>query len=240
MKKAYPIRLDYYQYCVETWIEIFKQIDFLKVETVVDLCLGWAPKIELALLKTGFKGKLYAVDKSQDNLKAFLSLIDPFEKQYQIILKQANILEKNNLFKNKADIIVANHIIDDLILNYYLKEKNIKEDDLFFNIDLLKKSWLEISKNEIVLNKVCNQLTDFIVKIVNPKGSIIISQYPGYQEKLYGLDEAYIISKKLLKKLKHDLLFKHGFQENKSFIEKSFYKSSFPYFNKENVICLSR
>ncbi len=199
MIKPIPIRLDYYQYCVETWSGIFKQIDFSKIDTIIDLCLGWAPKIELALLKTDFKGKLFAVDKSQNNLDIFSSILEPFNKNYQAILKKIDILEDNHFFRNQANVVLANHIIDDIILDFYIKAKGINDNNIFSDINFLKQTWVEIlQKNSTIVN-VFDLFKKTIVNITKKDSKVIITQYIGYQEKLYGLEKANSYCKVFLK-----------------------------------------
>lgn len=237
MIQKIPIRFDYYQYAIETWVEIFKEFEFKDVKNITDLCMGWAPKVELALIKTNFEGRLIAIDNSKKNMKILLNLINQFNFKYSIKTKCLNIL---NPVKNiKTDILVANHIIDDLFLYLFLGNEK-KVYDLFSQPENLKKIWLKIINDKNIYQKIYDGLREFILNTLVDSGLLIIAQYTGYQEKLYNLEFASNFCKKFLQKLNDDLINNYRFISIEKPLTSAFNNFQDPYFMKDEVFILKR
>jgi len=236
MIKTIPIRLDYYQSATETWRKILGKLNFRKLKTVIDLCPGWSPKLELALLETDFSGILYAVDKSKDNLNILKSLIGPFPKKFIVRYMHADILNLSKVFTNlSADLILANHIVDDMLLDNHLKG-NRSNIELFENPVLLRKTWLEISD----FTGIKDGLKRILASKLNPGGYLLLAQYLGYQENLYKLWGAYKKCKGVVDSLKTDLLKTGEFVEEKGIITSAFLEIKNPYFPKDDILCLRK
>lgn len=237
MIQKIPIRFDYYQYAIETWAEIFKEIDFGNIKTIIDLCMGWAPKIELALTKTNFTGKLLAIDNSKGNMKILLSLVNQFELKYSIKTKHLDILKPVKGIK--TDILVANHIIDDLFLYLYLgtEEKVYK---LFSQPQNLENTWMKITADKTICKKIYDGFKDFILKKIVDDGLLIIAQYAGYQERLYNLDFASKFCKDFLQNLTTDLTNNYGFIRLEQSIIRSFKYLKNPYFQMNEIYILKK
>jgi hypothetical protein len=240
MIKTIPIRLDYYQYCVETWEKIFEQLDFQKIKTIIDFCPGWSPKLGLALLKTNFSGILYAIDESHENLNLFKSLIDPFPKKFCIKYISADIMNPGNKFQNlSADLILANHIIDDMALGHFLKGKNSKIE-LFENAVFMKQTWLEILKKKNNFRMIASKLRNTFTKLLNPNGYLLIAQYMGYQESLYGLEKVYTRCSSVIENIKKDFYRTKEFAEKEEILTSAFLKIKNPYFPKKDIFCFKK
>lgn len=241
MIKNIPIRIDYYQYCTETWEAIFKEIDFSHINSIIDLCLGWSPKLELALIKTGFEGSVIVVDKSEINLEYFNLLLEPFSKKFKVTPVCLDILNMRQLDKKKlkGDLILANHIIDDLILNYFLKEPD-KEKDVFENMELMRQTWDKILSQNGLIEEVYSKFKEVLLTITKKDSCVLIAQYPGYQENLYGLNKAYEVCFELLIKLKKDLIRSKLYNDEEKTITPAFAKLKNPYFPERNIICIKR
>jgi len=240
MIKTIPIRLDYYQYATETWRKILDKLNFRNLKTVFDLCPGWSPKLELALLETDFSGILYAVDKSKDNLNILKNLIEPFPKKFIVKYIQADILNLSKAFSDlSADLILANHIVDDMLLDNYLKG-NHSNIELFENPVLLKKTWHKILNQDNNFTQIKERLKEILASRLNPGGYLLLAQYLGYQENLYKLREAYRKCKGLVGNLKTDLLKTGEFVEEKEIITSAFLEIKNPYFPKDDILCLKK
>lgn len=238
MKKHVPIRFDYYQYCVETWIEIFRQLDFKNIHTIIDLCMGWSPKIELALLQTKFEGTLYVVDKSKENLLLFSHLIEPFEKKYKIAHKTLDICNANASVL-QGDLLIGNHVIDDIFLDRYITKNGLTHLNLYESPGTQKKTWDSIIVDELFIQETHNAFLHFILSSVREKGCVILAQYPGYEEKLYDLSQGYRFTKYLLQRLRKELV-EIGFNDLTSTISKKLDFMDSPYFSSREIIYLQR
>jgi hypothetical protein len=234
-----PIRLDYYQYAIETWQKIFGEIDFSKINSIVDLCPGWAPKIEIALLRTNFSGRLIAIDKSKENTDCFNKLFAPFESKFKVTTLNIDLFKRMNKLTNlerSSDLVIANHIIDDLIMDIFFRKNNFfKKEEVFENPKRMKNIWDEILKHEEIFNEAKDKIKKIIDKTVNLDGYFLMTQYLGYQENLYGLKGVCIKCKSIAEEIKNDLIFKGNYKEERNKISKAFENFDNPYFQKNDI-----
>jgi hypothetical protein len=237
MNKNIPVRLDYYQYCIETWEKLLNSIDLRDKSKIIDLCSGWSPKLELALIKTNFKGDVFIIDESKENLQCLLALISPFNKNYKIKPVLADLLKESCSIH--ADVVLANHIMDDLLISLYLKKRNLKINP-FESMILMKKIWKEMLIDKESFNKIFYRLRNFLYSVTNKSGYILIAQYCGYQENLYGLCLASQACKKLAKRITDSLVDSGDFVEEKELIKNAFKYLKNPYFAEKDIICLRR
>ncbi len=235
-----PIRLDYYQYCAETWREIFLSFNLQKIRSIIDLCPGWSPKIELALLQTKFDGTIIAIDKSQEALDCFHTLIDPFPKKFQVRVVKANILDNSPNFDRKTDMVVANHIFDDLLIDYFLGKQGKTNINVFQDRKYFEEIWEDILKEKNIEEIIFDKLKDLFLQLVNKNGYFIVAQYFGYQEKLYNLEKAYYLCRKIMKRVVSEFTRKEISYLRPMLIKNAFLKMKNPYFPEDDVICLQK
>ena len=207
-----PIRLDYYQYCVETWRGIFTGIPLDKANNIIDLCCGWAPKLELALLKSDFKGTVYIIDKSMENLDLLDGLIRPFPKKYSMRKLQYVLPSRRKLPLQTADIIWGNHILDDLIIDHYSNTNSHKNVYLYSSTHL-DKIWKVMEERTECIKEIADLLINFIVNNLNAGGIAMLSQYDGYQDRLYRRARPYKICRSLMNRLITRLTEEYGFKD---------------------------
>jgi len=231
--------LDYYQYAAETWQQIFKTIDFSKIHKIIDLCPGWSPKIEMALLKTSFDGELIIIDKSIENIYFFKKLFEPFNSNFKVKTINKNLSEG---CKHKCDLIVANHIIDDLLLDLFFCKNNLNSwnESFFEKPEMMEKIWVKILEDKTIFEEAKMMFRKILLKMVNSGGYVFIAQYLGYQENLYGLKKIYLKCKLLIEDIKKNLIMENYFIEDKQLIEDAFKTMADPYFLKTDVVCLRK
>lgn len=152
----------------------------LAPKVVVEVAPGYRHKIAIMLSQLNFSGELFVVDNNKN-------VLEFVEYKYKQLLPKAKItclhqsFEKAiELLPQNIDVFVANHIVDDMLLEEYIsKTKYNTMLDKAFLADSFAKLWESFSKNQNQI-KMC---TDFVVdsfeKLVNKKqiDFAIISQY---------------------------------------------------------------
>lgn len=237
MIHALPIRLDYYQQNIETWQTILQSFDFSSVSTIIDLCPGWAPKIELALLHTNFIGTLLAVDQSKDHLSFLKHLLDPFPKRYTMQYRNLHIFENHP--RLQTDMLIGNHIIDDLLIEYYQK-KNKQKPNPFVNMKTLPIMWNDILADKEISATIFNNFIPFLDASINRNGFLLISHYPSYQEKLYGLQKSTKACMHFFKQLENELVASNRFTQKNHLLTSLFAKMNNPYFTQKEIIYIQK
>ena len=225
--KQFYVHMATYAEIGKSWSRIFKKLPINNFE-VVDICPGYAPKIELGLLYSDFKGKVIILDKDSravSSLRRFMSLFNPkFSIElcvYDLFLDQGR----------KFNFVVGNHTLDDLILCYFANKEGISLLDLYEKEGEFIKMW-----NNILINpqrnckEITTKLTYIFTSLIEHGGYLCLSQYKSYMEKMLGLDNSFTFSKKvfdhLVKNLcladfdRIDLLYDKTQKENNHFTDK--------------------
>ena len=234
-----PIRYDYYLHGAETWAEILSNVvpgNISPEYTIIDLLSGWSPKIALALMKINFSGKLIAIDCTKEPLNYYKILADPLVKSFEFAVKATDITAES---LPKANMIIANHMVEDLILYEHLRLKYpTKSVNPYKNMGILRKLWSEIDRQTEDLSELAIRLAKSLANALLPDGKILISQYNGYQEKLYKLEKPYILSGELIRLLTVELGGKNIILDND--VEGLFSGVLNPYFRAKDLFYFYR
>jgi hypothetical protein len=232
-----PVRLDYYLWCADTWKIIIQKLPIENFHTIYDLCSGWSVKIELALLKSHFQGLAIIFDKSPLALSIHHQFLQQFCLPYKTGYITDNIIHRE-ITVQKADCIIGNHIIDDLLLEEYCRIKLTTATSLFSDPQSLSGIWNEILNDGYISQYVIDQLCRFLTGHIKPNGFIAISHYLGYQECLYHYPQNIKKYNLLLSSLKSKLMSSGLFIDNHKLIKQAFISIPKPYFQKDEIILL--
>ncbi len=163
------------------WIEALDGFPISELDDVVDLCPGWAPKIELALLRTGFRGTVVVVDTDARALAALSSLIAGFAPPFTMAAECADFFAPP---ARRFRCAVANHVVDDLILSRFAPEPS---SSLYEDEGALVAAWLKIAEraDEVVAGFPA-ELAEAFSRWVAPDGWLLLSHYDSFVDELLG------------------------------------------------------
>jgi hypothetical protein len=220
----------------KTWECILKEININSYSHVVDLCPGYSPKIELGLFYLQYKGEVVAIDGDSHALSMLVRFMDLFNPQFKISKKIVNLFGR---FKGNYDVVLANHIIDDLVLCYFSQKLRIKHRDIYSKEENVKIIWKHVlSDKKTNLDMMSTVISKMFNQLIEPKGIICITHYKSYFDKLLDADKAYKFNQELLKKIVAEL--KHnGFSDDKDIVKRAFEKKK-GHFGVDNCIVLRK
>lgn len=173
-----PIRLDYCLEAAETWASVLAD---LKVSTIVEILSGWAPKVALALARCSFTGRLFAVDRDPEALNALRTQVEPLLLSFDIQTVTADIFDDH---LPSGDLLIANHIFDDLLVAQRSAPTNIATGD---GLAAAYRDSPRVSERE--LRRLASQLASAVERTTKPNGLLLATHYEGYQERLFGLHD---------------------------------------------------
>jgi hypothetical protein len=166
------------------WEQIISTLPIKSFHKVIDICPGYTPKIELALCRLGYKKKITIIDQDRRTTRRLLSILRLFHPQFVLSVLNKNV---TNVSTN-ASLVVANHILDDVTLEFYGKRNNIPLDKIYNNETLLINTWKNIVKQkDHIYRNLVPKLTDALNRYVKTNGYLCMTQYPSYMEKLLDL-----------------------------------------------------
>ena len=204
--------LDSYCLTGRTIAKILMKLDINRYDSVVDLCSGWAPKVTLALYYAHYKKEVVLIDKKKEYMDQLEKFMPLFYIKYKISKRPVDVFSKS---KNNYPFIIANHIIDDLIIEFYCRKHNIDTSSVYESEQKLIEIWNQILKAKKTLTpEILEMFLQIFADITTKNGILIISQYQSLIEDLLNLSDVTKYCKEVMNKLK-DLLTLHGFSHMK-------------------------
>lgn len=190
------------------WKEIITKLNVPPTGTIIDLLPGSLPKIELALNQLRFQGTIHAIDLDPQALKALdthLSLISPLSFIY--VPHHTNLYQISNI---KADLIIANHIIDDLLLYEFSESVSQPLSKIYDSEKAFLEAISHITKNPPHPDDLSQKISTQLFKLSSSNCIIALNNYKGIIETGYQLDEWYQLCTSTLTRISNTLL-EHGF-----------------------------
>jgi hypothetical protein len=198
------VELNFHCWVGCTWARIFSNIKLENVSSVLDLCPGASPKVELGLYYSDFDGQVTAINKDHRASSRLLKFTELFKPKFKLKIHK---LEFFSMRQQAADLVVGNHILDDLALDYYSQLAGIARGQVYEKEQNLKKIWQFIlADQETSLNFLGIKVATVLSKIVKPGGRLLLSQYPSYLERILELKKESAFSQNLLKRVTSTLI----------------------------------
>lgn len=183
------------------WQTILQQIITENTQTVLDIGPGFSPKIELALQRLDFKGKVSVLDKSSaalSGLKKFLALMSiPFD--LDVICEDLYAVQQRSF-----DLVAANHLFDDLLLDGFCSDHNRPIVDIYEN-----EANLVSITNDIICNfdfeNLSQKLSQSFPRLVSEGGHLLFRHYQGITEMALNLESWFEFTTSFFEKVIHNL-----------------------------------
>ena len=202
-----------------TWAVLLSAINIHSYGKVVDLCPGFAPKVELGLFYLDYQGEVIIVDKRMDSMKKLEEMLMLFGPKYKITPKKIELFKPH---PQSYPVVIANHIIDDLVMDYFAKKFNISSQEIYEKEGKLIEIWGKIlSGKQSHAEEILPHLVQGVGSLIQKGGWLLMAQYQSYIEKLFNLKEVTRFNKNLFKKLVEELS-REGFYNDRNLVEKSF------------------
>jgi len=228
--------LEFYALIGKTWAKVLCEININKFSEVADLCPGFSPKIELALFYAGFEGQVVMIDKDFSALSKLERFMRLFQPKFSLIKKRVDLF---NEFKESYDVVLANHVIDDLVIAYFAEKNGIKLRDVYAKEGKIVILWNKILKNkEQNLAEILSVVASVFRKITKRDGIICFTQYKSYMEKLLDMDGAFRFNRVLFNALVKKLT-KEDFIQDKTVVRKAL-KNFKGHFGEKDCVVLRK
>jgi len=142
--KEFFIYLNSYYQIAKTWESILCTFPLSTYQKITHLCPGWAPKVEMAFCFLNYSGTINIIEANNDAAKHLIESIKLFSPKFAIKNSSTDFYSPN---LGKSDLVIANHIIDDLLIDEYLKQNQKQSIEIYESEDRFKQVSLEIYNN---------------------------------------------------------------------------------------------
>jgi hypothetical protein len=174
----------YYKHSCD-WALLLKKIPLEKMATIFDFCPGSSPKIQWALKILNYQQRIFIFDNDPiacDQMKLLLNIL---AVNYEYTFLQQDIFYNHH---EQADLITANHIFDDLVLNDYCQRNAMNIRSIYGSEKLLRSAIQDIP-NHFNKNSFLNNLIHAINQKLKQDGYLIMTHYFGLTEKALNLSD---------------------------------------------------
>lgn len=187
-----------------TWAEVLKQLPLSQVETVIDLCPGWAPKIELALAKIKYHRKVIIFDLDRSGFSKIQDFMSMFDINYNLFFKKGDFFSSSP--KPSGDLVVANHIIDDLLIYKFRSFFSYSLKEIYESEKKYKEVVEQILSSFSRQNSLIKEISINLDRFVKNEGYLVMSQYRGLWEKSMRLDKWSVLCQQIMNGIRSNLL----------------------------------
>jgi hypothetical protein len=167
----------YERYIGNIWAHFFRYSELNSDNTVIEVGAGKSFKIGFALVDSAFEGDLYLIDPLQNSLQIITEKYQNNLPKARIYPIQATLSEAVSYLPKKPDFLIANHVLDDMLLATKSNIKTMTEKQFVCNSDEYKKSSLALqSDTNAAISSIVSAWKEAI-SILKPRVTIL-SQYP--------------------------------------------------------------
>lgn len=202
--QEFYLYLESYTQVGKSWKSIFETIWLRDDQRVLNLCPGWSPKVELGLYYNGFSGSVDVCDIDKQSAGHIRNFMRIFDHHFHIYQKTKNVLT-DSLWS--YEVIVGNHIIDDLVVGDYVAQNRLSLEDFYKNEDGIKGYTQDMQAKEQweIQKSLIQTLADQIDTHLTSGGYVVLNHYKSYVDDLLANDAWYRHIGKLMKLLKANL-----------------------------------
>ena len=160
-----------------TWAQLLRRLPMDTYATAVDLCPGWAPKIELGLLLCRWRGHLTLLDRDPEATSRLSRFLETFLPAFSVSTLAEDVYETDA----RADLVLANHVIDDLLLDAVTPARGLVYEDE----GALQTAHERLAEErERALEELMPRISAAVLSLLSGRGAIVLVQYPSYVESL--------------------------------------------------------
>ena len=196
----------------QLWAQLFTQQHLPREWRVVEIGPGFSAKIGIGLAEIGFRGELILVEPNP--LASRWA-----EREYRRLLPAAEIRvdrtavpELDRSPAGPVDLLVGNHILDDLLLNAQVS--TARAERLFAGMrpgsdcaEQFVHAWLHINACPARVDRLVNHVSGNVLAYlgrIRPAG-VILSEYPSWRHGRRGLDFIHGIGLRTLREIEQRL-----------------------------------
>ena len=224
-----------YYNLASTISKVLETFDLKNYPHIIDLCPGWAPKLEIALKQLDYTGEVTVIDYSNEATNELTDFIQLFKPEFSV-----NIINKNiyDLHNTNASLVVANHIIDDLLINEYctLHEKNLVD---VYTTETVFLETIQRIPEEINIIEFIKKTVLTLDKYISNNGYLIISQYGSLTDKNLGISNWVKLITDAFQQVIQSLK-EIGYKDHSQYHSAELNKYKERYFNSNNIFILRK
>ena len=175
--------LNFYWSVASVWQSIISQYFSRRTISVAEIGCGHISKVALGLTYFDFWGQLTLIDQDKHAIDRALECLDYFGARFMRSGQTSSVFDNTRKF----DAILANHLIDDLILSRFCKLNRVSLSKLYEDEKLYLRSWQKILENPAFLADLAKDFAAALVGSLNENSLILLLDYDSFSHKALGI-----------------------------------------------------
>ena len=168
----------------KVWQRIFSAGGIGEQASLLDIGCGWFPKIEVGLHHAGFRGTVTLLDKGAGTLRNARQFLDFLAVKFRCRFVESDLKRARGRF----DVIAANHLLDDLLLDEYIRRTGVSAKMLYADETAYRNAWNSISHDETLTDVVADALSRRIASLTRLGGVVCLFDYISHSHRALGLE----------------------------------------------------
>jgi hypothetical protein len=196
--------LEFYSSLGKTWAKVLGALGVLDEPRIVDLCPGYAPKIELGLFYLGYAGEVLLVNKDARAFAQHHKFLALFAPRFRVETSARDVWSEE---VGAHRIVAANHVLDDLVVDHYAARLGIAADDIYEKEGCLIEVWDHIlARRDQHREEMTARIAAVLRRVVAPGGKLAVAQYSSYIERVLDLSRVTAFNVELLHEVRDALI----------------------------------
>lgn len=168
----------------ELWEQLLKLIPVASFPTVLDICPGSAPKVELGLHYAGYTGHVVVLDSDEEELHEMMRLLRLVRPQFHVSSWVADFFTQPD---KTFPAVFGNHIIDDLAFSLFGGKFGVSIEEIYGKEGVFEQFWGKLlTEKEKNVSELADAIAAQLPHYVDNKGFLVLFHYPSFMETMLG------------------------------------------------------
>ncbi len=178
--------LAFYWSVGQIWWSLAQALHISPTARIAEIGCGHVPKVAIGLHYLGFAGKVDLVDNDAIALERASRFLELIGARYPVGIVRATLFDER---VRGYDVILANHLLDDLILNHFCALHGVDATNVYDREDRYMNVWKEIVATPNLVGEFVSVLAETLIEKVQPGGVVLLLDYSSFSHRALGLTD---------------------------------------------------
>jgi hypothetical protein len=178
--------LGFYWSVGQIWRSLAQALRISPTARIAEIGCGHVPKVAIGLHYLGVEGRVDLVDSDAIALERASRFLQLMGARFPVGIVPATLFDEG---VGGYDVIFANHLLDDLILNHFCALRGLDSARLYEQEDRYIGVWKEIVATPHLVGEFVPVLAETLIAKVRPGGVVLLLDYPSFSHRALGLTD---------------------------------------------------
>jgi hypothetical protein len=176
--------LTFYWSVGRVWREVLEKVIPPTVQHAAELGCGYVPKASLGLHYLNYMGRVDLVDSDEAAASHARNFLELFGARFHCDTRRTTLIEAP---QEAYDLVVANHLLDDLALSFYCATQGSEFTALYLDEVSYASTWRTMVADREWLPGFVDSTVSTLLRLLKPNGTVVLIDYPSFSHRALGL-----------------------------------------------------